>query len=278
MKKLIFTIFASVLLQGFVFAQTQHVVFSDSPDNVTYGGTWANQNIQFLNSPANTLPVSTDTLHSGTNSLRFKYKTGGGTGLNWVGLVAVKLVGGAWTPMDFTNVTSIQMWFMSPVDVPANSLPLFQLNDANNVKSVGVKLGYAGGTNNLIANTWKRITVQMSSLTPGTNPYNKTSIKSLAYGQNEWNATSTVTLYVDDIVVNGDFATGINKTSKPAIAVVYNHGMLDIPTYSGDVFVYDMGGKMVKQVVAMQGKAAADLEKGIYIVHTKLGNGKIIVE
>jgi hypothetical protein len=62
------------------------------------------------------------------------------------------------------------------------------------------------------------------------------------------------------------------------ISAYYSGGELRISNYAGKVRVFDLVGRKIHEGDAMEGKLKLNLGKGIYIIGTSEGNGKISVQ
>ena len=80
-------------------------------------------------------------------------------------------------------------------------------------------------------------------------------------------------------------AMRISKSSQPNsvkavsdnLQLFYNNGLIQINQYTGPVQVYNMSGKTIASGQSLFGSYAVSLQKGVYVLSTLQGNGKITV-
>lgn len=72
-------------------------------------------------------------------------------------------------------------------------------------------------------------------------------------------------------------ATSVDKIVKNPINVYYNNGMMFIGEYTGMVTIYNVTGSLIVNKQAVFGNLPVQLSKGVYIIQTSEGVGKILV-
>lgn len=71
--------------------------------------------------------------------------------------------------------------------------------------------------------------------------------------------------------------TSVSNPEAAALKAFYTDGVLRTGEYTGKVRIYTISGTMVADVQSVFGYAGVQLQKGIYVVNTSLGNVKIAV-
>ena len=219
------------------------------------------------------LPVVTSPVKAGANALKLQWKSVD-TG-DWRAMTAS--IG--WQSFDLTSMKELKFWVNSPVALDKAALPKFYLEAFSGTPNVTGKLLLATYLpNGLVANTWTEVTVPLADLWAADPTFaSKDLIKDVFFSQN---AADNVqhTLYMDEFTFVST-VTGINpQLSTKTINAYYFGGQLHISDYSGTVRVFDIVGRKVAEGISENGNFKVNLNKGIYIVSTKLGNTKIVLK
>ncbi len=182
------------LFPALLWAQSQIVIFSDSPDgDVFVDASWGYRRApSTLELAGNSkFPVESGVVFQGAHSLRLHWrsKSGGDWGL------AIAAAG--WRPMDTTVYDSLVYWINAPAAVPKEALPNLALEDVNNQKSRRTALAdYVDGIDGDL-NTWQRVAVPLEAFRQGSS-IDFTRIKTLFHYQKAADDVEH-TLYLDEI-------------------------------------------------------------------------------
>lgn len=219
------------------------------------------------------LPVVTSPVKAGTNALKLQWKSAD-TG-DWKAMTAS--IG--WQSFDLTTMKELKFWVNSPVALDKAALPKFYLEAFGGTPNVTGKLLLASYLpNGLVANTWTEVVVPLADLWAADPTFAaKDLIKDVFFSQN---AADNVqhTLYMDEFTFVST-TTGLNpQLITNDLKVYYFNGQIRISDYSGTVRVFDIVGRKVAEGISENGNFRVNLNKGIYIVSTKLGNSKIVLK
>jgi lysophospholipase L1-like esterase len=69
---------------------------------------------------------------------------------------------------------------------------------------------------------------------------------------------------------------GLNMKEK--LQVTYHDGTLRTSDYTGTILISDLSGRRLAELQSVFGKSSVRLEKGLYIISTKLGNNTLLVK
>lgn len=219
------------------------------------------------------LPVVTSPVKAGTNALKLQWKSAD-TG-DWKAMTAS--IG--WQAFDLTTMKELKFWVNSPVALDKADLPKFYLEAFSGNPNVTGKLLLATYLpNGLVADTWTEVVVPLADLWAADPTFaSKDLIKDVFFSQN---AADNVehTLYMDEFTFVST-TTGLNpQLVNNAFNAYYFDGQIHISDYSGTVRVYDIVGRKVAEGISENGNFRVNLNRGIYIVSTKLGNSKIVLK
>ena len=262
---------------------TIQVLFNNSASDRFHDQSWVNQTAPSTvvtenwdatsSDPGDKLPVVTDPVKAGTNSLKLQWKSVE-TG-DWKALVA----GIGWPAYDLTEVDKIKFWVNSPVAMTKNELPKIYLEAFSGTPNVtGVVLLDKYLPNGITANAWTEVIVPTNDLwNADVNFSSQDVIKGIFFEQN---AADNVghTLYMDEFTfVNSN--TGIkNQSDNKTLKAFYNNGEIQVINYKGEVRVFDLVGRKVVEGSTLNGNLKVNLKKGIYIVNTDMGSTKIALQ
>ncbi|MCP4708718.1 MAG: T9SS type A sorting domain-containing protein [Planctomycetes bacterium] len=213
MKKLI--ILSIILLWPMaIFAQTDIVFFSDSPDgDEFYDSSWGYYTVpaylELIN--GSKFPVDPDHPYLGQHSLRLHWTSANGG--DWG--IAVASVD--WPGHDLTDYDSLQYWINAPAGIPQAALPDLALEDLNNHKSTRVWIAeYFNGVDNDPV-TWQKVTVPLDAFEPGPENCDFTQIKTIYHFQRETDGNEHLA-WLDEIRIVGEGAEPPDLPSFTAIA------------------------------------------------------------
>jgi len=122
-------------------------------------------------------------------------------------------------------------------------------------------------------NTWQTLVFNLANVTEVT------TITKFGFFPDYYQPVVANSLvYIDDIIFYR-WPTAVGPTlAEKNIIVYYSNGEIRISNYAGRVSVFDIVGRKIAEGDALDGKLKVNLEKGIYIVGTKEGNGKISIQ
>lgn len=219
------------------------------------------------------LPVVTSPVKAGTNALKLQWKSAD-TG-DWKAMTAS--IG--WQSFDLTTMKELKFWVNSPVALDKAALPKIYLEAFSGNPNVTGKLLLASYLpNGLVADTWTEVTVPLADLWAADPTFaSKDLIKDVFFSQNTADNVQH-TLYMDEFTFVST-TTGLNpQLITNDLKVYYFNGQIRISDYSGTVRVFDIVGRKVAEGISENGNFRVNLNKGIYIVSTKLGNSKIVLK
>jgi lysophospholipase L1-like esterase len=122
-------------------------------------------------------------------------------------------------------------------------------------------------TSNNTTNVAKIINVQANS--------NAEIIFTCEAGEN--NSSAEKFYYLGAIKLSKSTQPNSVKTVSDNLQSFYNNGVLKINQYTGPVQVFNMNGKIITSGQSLFGSYAVSLQKGVYILSTLQGNGKLTV-
>ena len=262
---------------------TSLILFDNSASDRFHDQSWVNQTAPSTvatenwdaasTEPGDKLPVVTTPVKAGTNALKLQWKSVD-TG-DWKAMTAS--IG--WKAFDLTTMKQLKFWVYSPVVLAKTALPMVYLEAFSGTPNITGKLPLANYlTNGLTANTWTEVTIPLADLWAADATFTtKDAIKDVFFSQN---AVDNVehTLYLDEFIFVSA-TTGINtQVSGKALNIYYSNGQIRIPDYTGYVRVFDLVGRNVAEGHTSNGIMKVSLNKGIYIVNTKEGNAKIVLQ
>ena len=269
-------------LDEFTFVNIS-TLFHDSGDNRFYDTSWINQTAPSTvvavnwdptsSDPGDKYPVVSSPVYSGTNALKLDWKST--TGGDWMGMVAA--IG--WTVYDLTTRTDLDFWVNSPVALAKTALPNLYFESASGTPNHSGKVQVGNYlTADLAANTWTEVTIPLADIWAADATFTaKDLVHGVFFSQNAID-NAEHTIYLDEINFITVSTTGIFTPSVyKSIQAYYLNGEICIPSYSGNVRVFDLAGKTVAEGLANDGKLRVSIEKGIYIVNTTLGNTKLSI-
>ena len=136
----------------------------------------------------------------------------------------------------------------------------------------GITLEFDPVTPASATNTWETLVFDLA----GNGITNITVLSFFPDFYEPVNATSVS--YIDDIIAFM-YPTAVGPSlSDKKISTYYSNGELRIANYAGRVRVFDLVGRKIVEGNALEGKLKVNLGKGIYIIGTSEGNGKISIQ
>jgi hypothetical protein len=283
MKRIIFTLSMAIFFLSNIVAQTSAdslVLFHDSSDPRFYDPSVVTQKApstvvaeSFDPTAAikDKLPVVTTPVKGGSNALKLQWKSG--VGGDWSALVAS--IG--WNPFDLTTMSHLRFWIYSPTAMDTASMPMIYLEAVSGTPKVTGKVMLANYVKTgLMANTWTHVTIPLADLWAKDLLFQaKNAIKDVFFSQNKADNIEH-TVYLDEFT----FAktTSINNPYETnEMSAYYTNGEIHFNNYAGQVKVFDLIGRLVKEGNAFNGTFSVNLDKGIYILSTTAGSTKIVL-
>lgn len=177
----------------------QHVLFDNSlTGDADYYSGGRSVYPSTLELHAGRLAVETKTFYSPPNAIRLAWRSvAGGSWQSELRVVSIRN-----RIIDFQGDT-LYLWCYSPEEIPAEDLPLIQLQDEENNFTVRVKMGAA----DLPARKWTQVKIPLADLkTESIHPFRSSRLHSVYFEQGAADNTPR-TLIIDEIKIDdGTFA------------------------------------------------------------------------
>lgn len=178
------------------FSQT-YLYFQDSPTPLMYDYSWMEltppSELTRLGTDFRKFPVNEEVeAAQGMNSLSLTWKSV--TNGNWFAIAA----GLDWTAKDLTDTDTLHFFLYSMEDFNKQMLPLVFMEDVNNAKTTFHN--FQPYCQDLLPNTWTRITIPMSLFLESGDAVDFTKIKTIGFTQGIADG-QTHTLLIDDMRV-----------------------------------------------------------------------------
>ncbi len=180
MQKFFTVIFLLLWVTG-VFAQSDIIFFSDSPDPTFYDASWGYKSgaslLELVGVGSDKFPVDLQHPYQGAHSLRLHWTSAAGG--DWG--IAVASVG--WAGHDLTKYDSLVYWINGPAEILQADLPDLSMEDLSNHRSSRVWLGdYFGGVD-ADTNSWQKVMIPLDAFQPGPDNCDFSRIKTIFHFQ-----------------------------------------------------------------------------------------------
>lgn len=251
---------------------------TDGTDNTYHDGSWVNptapSTVMQPEAHGGKFPVVTSPVESGTNALELDWQSV--TGGDWVALVAAN----GWAVFDVSTMVNFNFWVNSPATIAKSAMPLlhFEASAGNPNETGSVKIAnYL--TTDLAANTWTKITIPLADIWAADATFTaKDMIHGVFFAQNTTDNVEHI-MYLDNFTFDKGSSTGLfNPKIENKLNAYYTNGEIRIANFTGNVQVFDVTGKSIINQYSSNGVLKINLNKGIYVVNTTIGNTKISVQ
>ncbi len=216
-------------------------------------------------------PVVTSPVKDGTNALKLQWKSMAGG--DW----SILLASLGWKLHDLTEMTHLKFWVNATANLSKSALPKISFESGSGNPNRTGKVSLSAYSADLAANTWTEISVPLANVWAANPNFTaKDVVKGIFFEQD---ATDGVehTLYLDEFKFVKE-PTGLSNLQINTIRVNYSAGMLSVGDYVGNIRVFSIAGSLIANRKVEAGAMQILLPKGVYIVQTDEGVGKLLVK